>query len=53
LKEAKFAILINQHEYREYTISAREGEMEEIHAKVDAFKKRVSDYRVEQEKLAA
>jgi putative phage-type endonuclease len=45
-KEAKFAVLINQYDYREYTITPREGEMEEIHAKVDAFKKRVEDYRL-------
>lgn len=52
-KEAKFAIYINQHDYREYTITARPGEMDEIHAKVEVFKKRVADYRAEQEKLAA
>lgn len=44
LKEAKFAVLINQHDYREYTITPKPGEMEEIHAKVDAFKQRIADY---------
>lgn len=43
--EAKFAITINQYDYREYTITPRPGELEEIHAKVDAFKQRVAEYR--------
>lgn len=42
--EAKFAIYINQYDYREYTITAREGEMEEIHSRVQGFQKRVADY---------
>jgi len=44
-KEAKFAITINQHDYREFTITPRPGEMEEIHAKVDAFKARVASHQ--------
>jgi putative phage-type endonuclease len=42
LRKGTIAVLINQNEYREYPIEPKEGEIEEVVAKVDAFEKRLA-----------
>lgn len=46
-KKGYLAVIINDGEYREYEIIAREGEMEEIHAAVDKFSAEVKARKAE------
>jgi putative phage-type endonuclease len=48
-KKGYLAVVINDAEYREYEIVARDGEMEEIHAKVSSF---VAEVKARKEELA-
>lgn len=49
-KKGYVAVMINDSEYREYEVTAREGEMEEIHAKVNQF---VAEVKARKAELAA
>lgn len=49
-KKGYLAVIINDADYREYEIVARDGEMEEIHAKVNAF---VAEVKARKAELAA
>lgn len=49
-KKGYLAVIINDAEYREYEIVAEDGEMEEIHAKVDQF---VAEVKARKAELAA